>query len=93
LPASAHEMVGRMAQFMKESPDVNIRVEGHTDAAGAPAYNMSLSKRRALSVAGYLVDQGVDPARILPVGKGMTEPLTSDRYDPANRRVQFVRAG
>jgi outer membrane protein OmpA-like peptidoglycan-associated protein len=93
LPESAQQMIGRMAEFMKGSPDVNIRVEGHTDAAGAPGYNMSLSKRRALSVADYLVEQGIDPARLLPVGKGMAEPLASDPFDGANRRVQFVRAG
>lgn len=93
LPASAQDMIGRMAEFLKESPDVNIRIEGHTDAAGAPGYNMSLSQRRALSVAEYLVAQGIDPARMLPVGKGMAEPMTPDPFDGANRRVQFVRAG
>jgi len=93
LPDSAQQMVGRIAEFMRETPDVKIRVEGHTDAAGAAGYNMALSKRRALSVAEYLVSQGVDPSRLLPVGKGMTEPLTADPFDGANRRVQFVRAG
>lgn len=93
LPDSAHAMIGRMAQFMKESPDVNIRVEGHTDAVGAAGYNAGLSKRRALSVADYLVGQGVDPSRLSPIGKGMAEPLTADPYDASNRRVQFVRAG
>ncbi len=93
LPDSAQEMVGRIAEFMKEAPDVKIRVEGHTDAVGAAGYNLSLSKRRALSVAEYLVSQGVDPSRLLPVGKGMSEPLTADPFDAANRRVQFVRAG
>ena len=93
LPDSAHEMMERMAQFMKESPGVKIRVEGHTDAVGAPDYNMSLSKRRALSVGEYLVDRGVDPSRLVLVGKGMGEPLTSNAYDPSNRRVQFARAG
>jgi outer membrane protein OmpA-like peptidoglycan-associated protein len=93
LPASAHAMVDKMAMLMKESPDMKIRVEGHTDAVGAAGYNLSLSQRRALSVADYLVEKGVEPARLVPIGKGMTEPLMPNRYDPANRRVQFVRVG
>ena len=93
LPASADAMVDKMAMLMKESPEMKIRVEGHTDATGAAGYNMSLSQRRALSVAEYLVQKGVEPSRLIPVGKGMTEPLTQNRYDPANRRVQFVRVG
>jgi outer membrane protein OmpA-like peptidoglycan-associated protein len=91
LPAEAHAMIDMMAQLMKESPAIKVRVEGHTDATGAVDYNVALSERRALSVAEYLVKQGIEPARLILIGKGMAEPLTQNRYDPANRRVQFVR--
>jgi len=93
LPASAHEMINLIAELMKESPEVKVRVEGHTDAVGSAGYNVALSERRALSVGEYLVQQGVDPSRLVLVGKGMAEPLTRNKYDPANRRVQFVRIG
>jgi OmpA-OmpF porin, OOP family len=93
LPDSAHEMIDVVAQVMKESPEIKVRVEGHTDAIGAADYNVSLSERRALSVGEYLVKVGIDPSRLMLIGKGMAEPLTSNRYDPANRRVQFVRVG
>jgi outer membrane protein OmpA-like peptidoglycan-associated protein len=91
LPESAHGMIDEVAQVMKEAPDIKVRVEGHTDAVGAPDYNISLSERRALSVAEYLVKLGIEPSRLVLVGKGMTEPLTRNPYDPTNRRVQFVR--
>ena len=93
LPDSAHAMIDVVAQVMKESPEIKVRVEGHTDAVGSADYNVSLSERRALSVGEYLVKVGVDPSRLILIGKGMAEPLTSNRYDPANRRVQFVRVG
>jgi outer membrane protein OmpA-like peptidoglycan-associated protein len=93
LPESAHAMIDVVAQVMKDSPEIKVRVEGHTDAVGAADYNVSLSERRALSVGEYLVKVGVDPSRLMLIGKGMAEPLTSNRYDPANRRVQFVRVG
>lgn len=93
MPDSAHEMIQIIAQLMKETPEIKVRVEGHTDAIGSAAYNVVLSERRALSVGQYLVKLGVDPARLEVVGKGMAEPLTSNKYDAANRRVQFVRIG
>jgi outer membrane protein OmpA-like peptidoglycan-associated protein len=93
LPDSAHAMIDVVAQVMKESPDIKVRVEGHTDAIGSADYNAALSERRALSVGAYLVKMGIDPARLDLVGKGMSEPLTSNPYDPNNRRVQFVRMG
>lgn len=91
MPDSAHEMIDVVAQLMKELPEIKVRIEGHTDAVGSIPYNISLSERRALSVGEYLVKQGIDPSRLVLVGKGMSEPLTANKYDPANRRVQFVR--
>jgi outer membrane protein OmpA-like peptidoglycan-associated protein len=93
LPDSAHAMIDRVAELMNEAPQIKVRVEGHTDAVGSAGYNVSLSERRALSVATYLVKLGIDPARLMLVGKGMAEPLTANPYDPNNRRVQFVRVG
>jgi OmpA-OmpF porin, OOP family len=91
LPDSAHAMVDVVAQVMKESPDIKVRVEGHTDAIGSADYNAALSERRALSVGEYLVKMGIDASRLELVGKGMSEPLTHDPYNANNRRVQFVR--
>jgi outer membrane protein OmpA-like peptidoglycan-associated protein len=92
LPTSSYEFLQRIAELMKEEPQIRLQVEGHTDAKGSPEYNLGLSKRRALSVAEYLVEKcGVSPDRFVLVGKGMTEPLTDDGFDPRNRRVQFVR--
>ena len=93
MPDSAHDMMAVIARLMKESPEIRVRVEGHTDAVGSPDYNITLSERRALSVGEYLVKQGVEPSRLELVGKGLAEPLTSNKYDAANRRVQFVRIG
>lgn len=93
LPDSAHTMIDRVAQVMKEAPDIKVRVEGHTDAVGSADYNVELSERRAVSVAEYLVKLGIEPSRLILIGKGMAEPLLDNRFDPANRRVQFVRLG
>jgi len=63
-------------------------VEGHTDAAGNPTYNLNLSQRRAQAVVRYLGEQGVDTAKLLPKGYGETRPLVADRLSGDNRRVE-----
>ena len=93
LPDSAHAMIDRIAQLMKETPELKLRVEGHTDATGSANYNIMLSQERAQSVAQYLEAQGISADRLMLVGKGKSEPLTRDPFEPANRRVQFVRIG
>jgi outer membrane protein OmpA-like peptidoglycan-associated protein len=93
LPEQAHAMIDRVAELMREAPEIKVRVEGHTDAIGSADYNVALSERRAVSVAEYLVRHGIEPSRLVLVGKGMADPLTRNPYDPNNRRVQFVRIG
>jgi outer membrane protein OmpA-like peptidoglycan-associated protein len=69
-------------------------VAGHTDAVGARAYNLDLSRRRAQSVVDYLVSLGVDRSRLSAEGYGFDQPRagTTPR-DPSNRRVEFVKVG
>ena len=62
-------------------------IEGHTDAAGSPAVNTALSRRRAEAVRDYLIhDMGVSPLRLQAVGKGSSDPAK-------NRRVVVVNMG
>ena len=85
-----------MAAFLKERNPKTITVTGHTDHVGGDAFNMELSKRRAVTVAAYLKAQNI-PARIITVGKGFTEPrklsegttYTQAEIDKLNRRVEF----
>lgn len=63
-------------------------IDGYTDASGSDAYNLSLSARRAQTVASFLKGQGVDMTRIQIKGHGKENPRTSDPYDPLNRRVE-----
>jgi outer membrane protein OmpA-like peptidoglycan-associated protein len=93
IPAEAYEYLDTVGTVLHSEPGVAIVVEGHTDAKGADAYNMKLSERRAKAVEDYLVRKHQIPeSRIQAVGKGKTEPLNSNPFDPNNRRVQFARA-
>ena len=80
-----------IAGLLQKDPGVRLLIEGHTDSSGNPARNVSLSRERAFSVMNYLVDRyRVDPMRLVPVGKGFSEPLGgTEPTNPKNRRVQF----
>lgn len=80
-----------IAGLLQKDPGVRLLIEGHTDSSGNPTRNMSLSRERAFSVMNYLVDRyRVDPMRLVPVGKGFSEPLGgTEPTNPKNRRVQF----
>lgn len=75
---------GRLGSF-------KFQVEGHTDSRGTAAYNEALSARRAESVANFLSTEGVELARLVPVGKGFREPInTTDTKAAVNRRVRIL---
>jgi OOP family OmpA-OmpF porin len=63
-------------------------VEGHTDATGSPAYNLSLSERRANAVVRYLEGKGIDTSKLVARGLGQTKPRTANPFDAVNRRVE-----
>jgi outer membrane protein OmpA-like peptidoglycan-associated protein len=82
-----------LANVLKEKPEQTVVVEGHTDSVGSREYNLQLSERRADSVRDFLVEQGVDPARISVEGLGPDFPI-ADNADEAgrqrNRRVEVI---
>jgi len=83
----------RLAQWMSENPDVNIRVVGHTDNVGSVPFNMALSEDRAKAVQAFLVQRDVAVSRIQVEGKGPLEPIADNETEEGravNRRVQVV---
>ncbi|MCB9596209.1 MAG: OmpA family protein [Sandaracinaceae bacterium] len=69
-----------------------VRVEGHTDDRGRDEHNRDLSARRARSVMRWLVEHGIDAARVEGVGCGELHPFEdngSASGRQANRRVEF----
>jgi OmpA-OmpF porin, OOP family len=91
VPPTFERHIDQIGELLRQEPDLKLLVEGHTDALGSDEYNLELSKRRALSVARYLVaHHAIEPERLQIGGKGKTEPLLDDAYAPRNRRVQFL---
>lgn len=80
---------------MKRAPDRRFRIAGHTDSDGADDYNQDLSERRAKTVIGWLVDNGIEASRLEAAGFGETRPAAPNDTDTGkalNRRVELSYA-
>jgi outer membrane protein OmpA-like peptidoglycan-associated protein len=69
-----------------------VRIEGHTDLHGIPAYNNDLSRHRAAYVERWLVEHGVEASRLESYGFGASRPIEASRSPEAserNRRVEL----
>ncbi len=84
-----------IAKILSLNPERCVVVEGHTDAIGSAESNMALSRERAASVVRFITEKsGIERGRLIPVGKGFSDPLKNlDPRDKKNRRVVFKVVG
>ena len=85
------QTLDKLAAILKEYPDTNVLVAGHTDSVGAEAYNQKLSEKRANAVAKALEELGVSADKITTVGYGELKPVASNKTKEGraeNRRVE-----
>ena len=95
---NAKQVLGKVAQVLKNQPDIEFMVEGHTDNvpyhSGILLDNWDLSVKRATSVVRILQNEyGLDPAKMAAAGRSEYKPLTTnDDIDgrAANRRTRIV---
>lgn len=83
-----------VAHRLRESPDLRVKIEGHTDSVGSNEYNQGLSQRRAESVREYLMSQGIAGDRMTATGYGEERPVATNDTDEGralNRRVEIDR--
>jgi OOP family OmpA-OmpF porin len=95
---SPQPKLDEIARALQDNPQFDrVTIEGHTDRLGSEAYNLELSRRRANAVKDYLVARGVEPRRLVAIGKGESEPIVECANAPKeelvkclepNRRVQ-----
>lgn len=93
LTSGARERIGRLASFLRQHPERTVRVEGYTDSSGSPGYNLQLSERRANAVREVLLANGINPDRVVAMGRGEAQPVASNDSQSgrqANRRVEVI---
>jgi OOP family OmpA-OmpF porin len=92
LTAGAQQRLAEVAQTLNQYTEIRVAVAAHTDNQGSAESNLQLSKRRAIAVARYLVEQGVAGNRLRPQAYGESQPLTSNATASGratNRRVEL----
>ncbi|SDZ04883.1 Outer membrane protein OmpA [Jannaschia faecimaris] len=93
LRADLQSDIRALGRNLQQYPNTTVQVIGHTDSEGSAAYNQDLSERRARSVAGVLLEQGVSGSRIVPIGRGEAQPIASNNSAEGrrqNRRVEII---
>ena len=93
LGTDARAALRRLVADLEAHPDVVLRIEGHTDNRGRAADNLELSKRRVMSVARFLVANGVPPARLRPYGYGESRPRLSNATPEGRERNRRIEIG
>jgi OOP family OmpA-OmpF porin len=89
---SSGKALDRLIAVLEVCPAGNVEIQGHTDATGARAKNLALSRDRAQAVRDYLVERGVSANRLSAVGFGPDRPVATNRTDSGrarNRRIEF----
>lgn len=85
--------LGALSRNLLNYPNSAVEVIGHTDNVGDADYNMSLSRRRAASVASVLFENGVPSSRVVTIGRGEDAPIASNLTEAGkqqNRRVEII---
>jgi OOP family OmpA-OmpF porin len=86
----ADRVLGEAAAAANATGSASIRIVGHTDTSGSPAYNQRLSECRSTAAKGNLVGKGVAGDSISTAGRGEAELMvqTGDGVkEPQNRRA------
>jgi len=86
-------IMDEVASIMGQYPEMNVKIEGHTDSQGGEEANAALSAKRAGAVMQYLIDKGVSPTRLSASGFGESRPIADNNTAAGraeNRRVEFI---
>ena len=82
--------------YLKHFPGKKIFVVGHTDKRASDKYNLDLGRHRAEEIQRYLVNNGINPKRIVLMTEGERRPLDPGDSKAAyakNRRAEFLIIG
>ena len=93
LTSLARTNLDKLMPVLNEYADTNIQIYGYTDNVGTPAYNLTLSEKRAESVKNYLIAKGLASTRFKTTGLGIADPIATNETAEGrsqNRRVEFA---
>lgn len=93
LRPDAIETLNKQADWMKNYPSVEVKIEGHADERGTREYNLALGDRRASSAMQYLESMGIGGGRMDTISYGKERPAVLGSNEAAwaqNRRAVTI---
>ena len=86
-------ILNEKAAFLKDYPEMRVRIEGNCDERGTNEYNLALGERRSNSAKNFLVSWGIAADRIEIISYGEERPRGLGHNEDSwsqNRRDDFV---
>ena len=94
LKQGSNKILDQLSILLKKFPELRIEIAVHSDNSGTPATNLLLTRKRAQSIAGYLIGKGVNSNRLISTGYGDLRPVASNYSESErkkNRRIDFIK--
>jgi OmpA-OmpF porin, OOP family len=92
LTPQSQEILDAVADLMWARPELKVKVEAHTDNSASEADSARKTQAQAEAVTGYLASQGIESARMTPVGVGSDRPIApnmTQRGRDQNKRIEL----
>lgn len=91
-PDNAHSVLDEFVKSAMLLDGSIIQIEGNINASTYSESGVALSLKRAQTAADYLIEQGIDPNRLIVVGNGNTKMVVDpDSKDASlNRRTDIL---
>jgi peptidoglycan-associated lipoprotein len=93
LKPQAISLLDKKVAFLKEYPQVKVRIAGNCDERGSAKYNLALGERRANAAKNYLVKAGIAQGRVTTTSYGEEKPVCKEQTEACwekCRRDDFV---
>ena len=93
IKADDAKLVDAHAQYLRQHPELKVKVEGNADERGSAEYNLALGQRRADAVMKRMTILGVPADRIETVSFGKEKPKAAGHDETSwseNRRSDIV---
>jgi len=96
-PRAAIELE-KVIAVLRKYPHIKLDIRSHTDSRSSAAFNLKLSEKRAKATRDYIIDSGIDPARVTAKGYGETQLVNkckdgvkcTEMEHRQNRRSEFI---
>ena len=90
---SSIKALSQIISILKNYPRLIITVSAHSSGVGSQRMNQLVSEQRAATIRDYIVEKGIDPARVFSSGFGNAEPIATNKTPQGrnkNRRIEFI---